>query len=170
MSTAAGTKSWAPEFVAALKEAGYDFFTTVPCSLLKGAISILENEPEGAYVCAVREDAACGFACGAWLGGRKPVVLCQNSGFSVSINALLSLLKMYGTPCLFVVSWRGHEGTDAPEHLETGAIMLDQLDLVGVPYEVLDPERMGEQIGSLTRTMEETRKPVALVVRPGILQ
>ena len=78
MSAQAGTKSWAPEFVAALKEAGYDFFTTVPCSLLKGAISILENEPEGTYVCAVREDAACGFACGAWLGGRKPVVLCQH--------------------------------------------------------------------------------------------
>ena len=170
MSAPAGAKSRAPEFVEALKAAGYDFFATVPCSLLKGAISILENEPADTYVCAVREDAACGFACGAWMGGRQPVVLCQNSGFSVSINALLSLLKMYGTPCLFVVSWRGYEGKDAPEHIETGEIMLDQLKLLRVPYEVLEPEQMEEQIGSLTEQMKATRKPVALVVRPGILQ
>ncbi len=164
-----GGESYAAAFVTELKAAGYDFFTTVPCSLLKGAISILENEPPDRYVPAVREDAACGFACGAWLGGRQPVVLVQNSGFSVSINALLSLLKLYETPCLFVVSWRGHEGKDAPEHIETGAIMLDQIRLLGVPFEVLEPDRMADQLGVLTRTMEETRKPVALVVRPGIL-
>ena len=161
--------SHAAAFVAELKRHGYDFFTTVPCSLLKGAVKILENEPADRYICAVREDAACGFAVGAWMGGRQPVVLCQNSGFSVSINAILSLLQMNEVPCLFVTSWRGYEGKDAPEHLRTGAIMLDQLKLLDVPHEVLEPEKMGEQIAALTRTMKETRKPVALVVRPGIL-
>jgi sulfopyruvate decarboxylase alpha subunit len=154
-------------FVEELKEHGYDFFTTVPCSILKGVIRVLENEPRDRFISAVREDAACGFACGAWMGGRQPVVLCQNSGFSVSINAIASLMRMNRIPCLFIVSWRGYQGVDAPEHLITGAIMLDQMKLVGVPYEVLEPERMGEQIATLTMTMEETREPVALVVRPG---
>ena len=161
--------SHAAEFVDTLKANGYDFFTTVPCSLLKGAIKILENEPNDVYISAVREDAACGFAAGAWMGGRQPVVLCQNSGFSVSINAIASMLQMNEIPCLFVVSWRGYEGKDAPEHLITGDIMPDQLKLLKIPYEVLDPSRMGEQITSLTTTMKETRLPVALVVRPGIL-
>ncbi len=154
-------------FVDELKDQGYDFFTTVPCSILKGVIRVLENEPKNRFISAVREDAACGFACGAWMGGRQPVVLCQNSGFSVSINAIASLMRMNRIPCLFVVSWRGHQGVDAPEHLITGAIMLDQMKLVGVPCEVLEPERMGEQIATLTTTMKETREPVALVVRPG---
>ena len=103
------------------------------------------------------------------LGGRQPVVLCQNSGFSVSINAIASLMRMNRIPCLFVVSWRGYQGVDAPEHLITGAIMLDQMKLVGVPHEVLEPERTGEQLATLTKTMKETREPVALVVRPGMI-
>jgi len=161
--------SHAAAFVTGLKDQGYDFFTTVPCSLLKGAVKILEDEPKDVYISAVREDAACGFAVGAWMGGRQPVVLCQNSGFSVSINAILSLMRMNKVPALFVISWRGFEGKDAPEHLITGEIMLDQLKLVGVPFKVLDPEQMPEQITSLTATMNDTREPVALVVRPGIL-
>jgi len=161
--------SHAAAFVSELKEQGHDFFTTVPCSLLKGAVKILEDEPEDVYISAVREDAACGFATGAWMGGRQPVVLCQNSGFSVSINAILSLMRMNKVPTLFVVSWRGFEGNDAPEHLITGDIMLDQMKLLGVPFEVLDPEKMQEQLTKLTATMNETREPVALVVKPGIL-
>ena len=161
--------SHAAAFVTELKAQGYDFFTTVPCSLLKGAVKIIEDEPEDVYISAVREDSACGFATGAWMGGRQPVVLCQNSGFSVSINAILSLMRMNKVPTLFVVSWRGFEGKDAPEHLITGEIMLDQLKLLGVPFEVLDPEQMQEQITTLTTTMKATREPVALVVKPGIL-
>ena len=157
-------------FVEELKSHGYDFFTTVPCSLLKGVVKILENEPEDRFIMAVREDAACGFATGAWMGGRQPALFCQNSGFSVSINAILSLMQMNAIPCLFVASWRGYEGKDAPEHIRTGAIMLDQLKLMDVPFEVLEPEKMGEQLTSLTETLKETRRPVALVVRPGILQ
>jgi len=93
----------------------------------------------------------------------------QNSGFSVSINAILSLMRMNKVPTLFVISWRGFEGKDAPEHLITGEIMLDQLKLVGVPFEVLEPEQMKEQLTRLTATMNDTREPVALVVKPGIL-
>lgn len=161
--------SHAAAFVSELKGQGFDFFTTVPCSLLKGAVKILEDEPEDVYISAVREDAACGYATGAWMGGRQPVVLCQNSGFSVSINAILSLMRMNKVPMLFVVSWRGYEGKDAPEHLITGEIMLDQMRLLGVPYEILEPEKMHDQLVSLTNIMKGTREPVALVVKPGIL-
>jgi sulfopyruvate decarboxylase subunit alpha len=156
-------------FVAELKSQGYDFFTTVPCSLLKGVVRILEDEPADRYISAVREDAACGFACGAWMGGRQPVMLCQNSGLSVSINAIASLMRMNKIPMLIVASWRGYQGKDAPEHLITGEIMLDQLKLIGVPFEVLEPGEMGAQLERLTKTMMKTREPVALVVRPGIL-
>ena len=50
------------EFFAALKENGYDFFTGVPCSLLKGVIRRFDEEPEWGYISAVREDSALGIA------------------------------------------------------------------------------------------------------------
>ena len=100
------------EFVAALKEEGVGFFAGVPCSLLKGLVSILEADKDAHYVSATREDSAIGMAVGAWLGGKLPMVLMQNSGLGVSINALASLSVMYEIPTLLVISWRGEGGRD----------------------------------------------------------
>src|SRR6185312_2190252 len=94
--------SKAPEFVAALKAAGFDFFAGVPCSLLKGLVSLLDKDEAAHYVSATREDSALGMACGAYLGGKRPMVLMQNSGLGVSVNALASLHTLYDIPILLV--------------------------------------------------------------------
>ena len=62
MSHGKGGPSHAPEFVAGLKAAGFDFFAGVPCSLLKGLVSLLDKDPEAHYVSATREDSAIGMA------------------------------------------------------------------------------------------------------------
>ncbi|MBI3270134.1 MAG: sulfopyruvate decarboxylase subunit alpha [Planctomycetes bacterium] len=160
----------AQAFVDELRLHGFDFFTGVPCSLLKGAVSILEREPADRYVSAVREDAAFGFATGAWLGGRRPALFIQNSGLGVSYNALASLLHLYRIPCLIVVSWRGYEGKDAPEHLLTGETTPGLLQLLRIPHEVLEPERLAAQVSALAARMDAERRPVACLVRPGILE
>jgi len=170
MSHGAPAVSHATEFVELLKKHGFDFFTGVPCSLLKGAVSIVEKEPPDRYVSAVREDAAFGFAAGAYLGGRKPVLFIQNSGLGVSINALASLHLLYKIPCLIVVSWRGFQGKDAPEHLITGATMTQLLELIKVPYEVLEPATMAAQLEKLVAHLDANRSPAAVVIKPGILE
>jgi phosphonopyruvate decarboxylase len=160
----------AQRFVDALAAHGYDFYCGVPCSLLKGVIRILETEPRYAYVSAVREDSALGLAAGAWLGGRKPVVLMQNSGLGVCLNALVSLHQIYYLPALLVVSWRGEGGKDAPEHLVMGLIQSDLLRLLDVPYAVLESGRLDEQVKELSAVMASTGRPVALVVGKGLLE
>jgi phosphonopyruvate decarboxylase len=157
------------QFLDLLERHGYDFFTGVPCSLFEGVTRILDDEPRYGYVSAVREDAALGLAAGAYLGGRQPVVLMQNSGLGVSINALVSLHQIYDIPALLIVSWRGQDGGDAPEHLIMGRITAPVLQLLDVPYEVCDPPSMDAQLQALTATMRRTRRPVALVVPKGIL-
>src|SRR5207245_122100 len=84
----------------------------------------LEALPASGYVPAVREDSAVGIAAGAYLAGKKPVVLMQNSGLGVCLNAILSLNAIYAIPALLVVSWRGEGGKDAPERID-GARELD---------------------------------------------
>lgn len=164
------------EFLNLLERNGYDFFTGVPCSLFEGVTRILDREPRYGYVSAVREDSALGIAAGAYLGGRQPVVLMQNSGLGVSTNALVSLNQIYDIPALLLISWRGQPAPDggpsddAPEHLIMGAVMLDYLRLLQIPFTVHDPSTIGDDLAALTRTMRETRKPVALVVPKGILQ
>lgn len=162
--------SHAPEFLNALKEGGFDFFSGVPCSFLKGVFTLLESEPSERYVSAVKEDAALGYAAGAWFGGRRPVVLMQNSGLGVSVSVLQQLHNLYEIPCFLVVSWRGYGGKDAPEHLASGAITTGLLDVLRIPHQLLDPARMAAQIRELAAKMEERRKPVALLVPGEVLE
>jgi sulfopyruvate decarboxylase subunit alpha len=160
----------AQAFLDALERAGFDFFAGVPCSLLTGAIRLLDAEPRYGYLSAVREDAAIGAAAGAYLGGGKPVVFMQNSGLGVSINALASLNLLYELPVLLVISWRGEGGRDAPEHRLMGQVTDRLLDTIGVPHQLLDPARLDEQVAAAAARLDETRRPVALIVRRGILE
>jgi phosphonopyruvate decarboxylase len=121
------------EFASLFPRHGFDFFTGVPCSVISDVIAALERRPRAPWVAAVREDAAVGLAAGAWLAGRRPAVLMQNSGLGTGANALASLSVMYGLPALLLVTWRGYGSTDAPEHLLMGEISPDLLDLLGVP-------------------------------------
>ena len=158
------------QFLDELERHGYNFFTGVPCSLFEGVTRILDTEPRYGYVSAVREDSAIGIAAGAYLGGRQPVVLMQNSGLGVSLNALVSLNQIYDIPLLIVVSWRGEGGQDAPEHLVMGDLMHPLLDLLRIPWRRLNPPTIAEDVAALTRMLHETRQPVALVVSRGHLQ
>ena len=159
------------EFLAALKGEGFDFFCGVPCSLLKGLVSLLEKDHEARYVSATREDSALGMAAGAFFGGKRPLVLMQNSGLGVSVNALASLHTLYEIPVLIVISWRGEDRSDAPEHWMMGEIMAPMLDLMQIPHRVLDPrEPMRPQVAWARAQLDATKKPVALVVKAGVLE
>jgi len=162
------TTAPAARFVDRLLGAGFDFFTGVPCSLVKGVLAELERRR--LYLGDVREDAALGVAAGAWLGGRLPVVVMQNSGLGVSLNALGSLHLLYRIPCLLLVTWRGFERRDAPEHLVMGELMPGLLDLFGIPYRTLAPAAIDGDVEWAAARLHETEKPVALVVPPGLFE
>jgi len=150
-----------------LHDLGYDFYAGVPCSWLQALIRVLDADPRYDYVSAAREDAAIGMATGAYLAGRQPVVLMQNSGLGVALGALVSLGRLYGVEMLILVSWRGEDGRDAPEHLEMGAITQQLLRLIETRFAVLDADQVEVQLADLTRHMRERGEPVALVVGRG---
>jgi len=151
--------------VEALVAHGVDFFTGVPCSLVGPVITELESR---GYVPETREDAALGLAAGAAFAGRTPLVLMQNSGFGVSINAIGSLQAIYAIPCLLLVTWRGKGGKDAPEHLVMGKAMPAVLDAIEVPWREIGPETIADSVAWARRTIDERPGPVALVVPPGL--
>src|SRR5262245_66206755 len=77
----------------------------------------------------------------------------QNSGLGTSLNALASLSLMYGLPALLVVTWRGHQGKDAPEHILTGKITPQILDLLGMTYRVLSAETAAADVAWARKEM-----------------
>jgi phosphonopyruvate decarboxylase len=159
------------DFLDALVERGFDLTTGVPCSLIKPLLAHLASQDRVPYLPATREDSALGVAAGATLAGQRPVVLMQNSGLGVSINALLSLQQIYELPCLLLITWRGYEGVDAPEHVIMGPAMPSLLDTLGVPHRTLEPDvdlaGAKELLAWADGALRETNKPVALLVRKG---
>ncbi|MCS6924321.1 MAG: thiamine pyrophosphate-binding protein [Candidatus Binatia bacterium] len=156
------------EFCRLLVESGFDFFTGVPCSLVKSVIALLEEQ--GGYVPETREDAAVGLAAGAAMAGKRPVVIMQNSGLGVCLNALASLSLLYRLPCLLLITWRGYQGKDAPEHLLMGEISPAVLETLRIPYQVLAAETVAESLRWARDTVQQRSTPVALLLPPGVIR
>jgi sulfopyruvate decarboxylase alpha subunit len=156
----------ADRFVDRLAEVGFDFFTGVPCSLVASVIAELGRR--GRWFGELREDSALGVAAGAALGGRLPLVVMQNSGLGVSVNALGSLHLLYRIPCGLLVTWRGFEGRDAPEHLVMGAILPRLLDLLDVPHRTPSPASLPADVAWIAERLRATSRPAALLVKPGL--
>lgn len=160
----------AKDFADELVSAGFDFFTGVPCSIIGNLILELTARPDIAYVPAVREDVAVGIAGGAYMAGKKPVVLMQNSGLGQCLNALTSLNLIYELPCLLVVTWRGFEGKDAPEHIVMGETCDRILDTIGIVHHTLSGDNVKELIKESFTHIIEKKTPTALFLKKGIIE
>ena len=124
----------------ALVEAGINFATGVPCGVLRSIIDFLVCDEHIQHVTVSRESEAIGVATGAYLAGRRPIIYMQNSGLFAASNDISSLLMPYRVPLLMVVTLRGSEGEDAPQHLVNGRATTPLLASFGIPYTVYDAE------------------------------
>ena len=155
-------------FIKCLIDEGYKFFTGVPCSLLSGLIYELEGQKEARYIPAVREDAAVGLCTGAYLAGTMPVLLMQNSGLGYSLNAFTSLNLIYNIPVLVIMSWRGKDGKDAPEHIIMGDIDKKLLQTASMEYSLLNKENCEEVLKKAKKKIYEEKLPYTLIVEKGL--
>ena len=155
-------------FVQSLQDMGVNFFTGVPDSILGGIIA--ELMVRHVYTPAVREDEAVAMAAGAYMAGKIPAVLMQNSGLGTSLNALISLNLMYQQPCILIISWRGFQGKDAPEHLVMGQTMPQLLDTMKIPHRTLSEQTMINDLKWLGETFMKQRIPVGLVIQKGVVK
>ena len=120
------------ELYETLRKSKLDFFVSVPCKLLAKLIAKVEHDVDVVYSPVSREEEGVGMACGAYLAGRRPAVVMQNSGFGNSANAILSLLNYYQIPVVFVVSHRGSSGEPIAAQRMMGAVVVDLLKVIGV--------------------------------------
>lgn len=154
-------------FGDAMKERGFDFYTGVPCSFLKDLINYAINECD--YLGATNEGDAIAIAAGAQIGGRKSVVLMQNSGLTNAVSPLTSLNYCFKLPVLGFVSLRGEAGlADEPQHELMGEITTRLLDLMQVEWEFLadNIEQAKKQLEHADQIVASDR-PFFFVVKKG---
>ncbi len=155
-------------FIEKLRREDFNFFTGVPCSLLSGLIFSLGENPDVDYIPSVREDAAVGLCAGMYMAGRLPVLLMQNSGLGYCLNAFTSLNLIYKLPTLVIMSWRGYEGKDAPEHIIMGEVSEKLLETVGMEYAVLSNDNADEALETACHKIKKEALPFTLLVKKGL--
>lgn len=124
------------EFGAILEQIGFNFYSGVPCSFLKPMINYAINRKQ--FVMGANEGDAVAICAGAYLGGKKPIFLCQNSGLTNAVSPLTSLNYTFEIPVLGFVSLRGEPGlSDEPQHELMGTITEELLDVMKIKNEIL---------------------------------
>lgn len=162
----------ADRFLDTARARGFDFYTGVPCSFLTPLIDGAISDPRLRYLGATSEGEAIALASGAWLAGRQPVVMCQNSGLGNMVNPLTSLSHPFRIPLLLICTWRGQPGVhDEPQHEIMGSVTHDLLTTIRIPH-LRFPDRselVEETLEQVDKLMAEGELPAALVMEKGMV-
>lgn len=152
------------EVFTAMKEEGIDFVVSVPCVNLKELIPMVDVDPDIIHVPVTREEEGIGVCAGAYMGGKKPALLMQNSGLGNSINALASLNDLFGIPVLMIISHRGVEGEPICAQVPMGEKTPLLLETMDIPYFNPCLEGTKETISRAMKTAYEEKTPVAVLL------
>ncbi|MFX1572086.1 MAG: sulfopyruvate decarboxylase subunit alpha [Promethearchaeota archaeon] len=126
-----------------IKFSGIDLILSLPCIMLKNLLHIIDKKEEIQHIPITREEEGVGIAAGAYLGGKTPAIIMQNSGLGNSINAIESLLKLYKIPIIFIMSHRGAEGEKIIAQIPMGKLTPKLLDLLSIKKFIIDsPEKI----------------------------
>ncbi|HXT81347.1 MAG TPA: decarboxylase [Acetobacteraceae bacterium] len=150
-----------------LKRHQVNLITYVPDNVLRPLIDGVQADPFfTAFACA-REEEALGITAGAWLGGRRGIVLMQTSGFATLPNAIASLSVPFRIPTLMMVSERGTLGEFNIGQSLVARTMRPVLDALAIETHTMT--RLDEAEFILDRSITQavaTLAPVCFILSP----
>ncbi|MFX0104376.1 MAG: sulfopyruvate decarboxylase subunit alpha [Candidatus Hodarchaeota archaeon] len=148
-----------------IKNCGVNLILSLPCILLKGLLKLIYEKNEIEHIPLTREEEGVGIAAGAYLAGRTPAILMQNSGLGNSINAIKSLLEIYKIPVIFIMSHRGAEGENISAQIPMGQLTPDLLDLLNIRKFVVDSINNIKEIKNAINISKKSKKSVGILLK-----
>lgn len=157
-------------FYEGFREAGIDFATFLPDSILDPiAQAIMERDEIDIYQCS-REDEGVAMAMGAYLVGKKPIVMMEGSGIGLS-GLILARGVVQHSATLLLVSHSSALGEAFDYHSATRLVAEPVLRALGIPCVTLsDVDQIKTVIIQACRTMEGQQIPVGILVPPYVVQ
>jgi sulfopyruvate decarboxylase subunit alpha len=119
--------------------------------MLKNLLELIEEKNEIIHIPITREEEGVGIAAGAYLGGRFPAILMQNSGLGNSVNAIKSLIQLFKIPIVFIMSHRGSEGEKILAQVPMGKLTPDLLKLLEIKTFIIDS---ADKISNIKKAVE----------------
>jgi sulfopyruvate decarboxylase TPP-binding subunit len=147
----------------ALLRARIDFVVHLPDSVLWQVPPLLGRMGVATYVCA-REDEGVAMAAGAWLAGRRSVILMEGSGLGLS-GLILARCQIQRTPMLVVASHTLALGEAFDYHAATRLAGMGTLSGLNIPAVIVhDPRLLGPSVEQAAVTVQGQRSIVGVLV------
>ena len=157
----------AEDFVEAAREYGFHHYAGVPCSYLTPFINYVINDVGLNYISSTNEGDALATAAGSAIGGKRSVVMMQNSGLGNAVSPLTSLTYVFRIPLLIIASHRGAPGLkDEPQHRLMGEITGKLFDLMRVPWASFPTQQsgIGPALKRAVDYMQEEQRPYGFIM------
>ncbi len=152
--------------IAQFKKCGFTHIVWLPDSEGRFMYDVIMSQREIALIPVCREGEAIGIATGLLLGGKKPVVLHQNTGFFESGDSVRGLALDLNLPLLIVIGYRGWR---QDRHLtDSAAIFIEPiLDAWRIKYYLVETENDLYKIPLAYQEAQENEKPVVVLIGRG---
>ena len=155
----------ADQALLGMKEAGIDFVSGLPDGWQRNLHERVEQDPHFQYVPVCNEGVGFSVCAGAWLGGRKPALIMENSGLRVASEYIARIALGTGVPVVLLLSYRGDLGETEHWGIPHGIVVEPLLDVLRIPYAVIrHVEDLRQAVKRAYRIAEAQLHPAAVLV------
>ena len=146
-----------------LVNAGVSFVTTVPCKQLAGVIDEIDQHPDIFHIPSNKEDEGMGLCAGAFMGGKRPAIIMQNTAIGVTINTLATLTQFYRMPLPMIISYRGELREPVACQVEMAVHTKALLAQLNIPTYHFHWQKDVEEFDNILKYTFMCNKPVAIL-------
>jgi sulfopyruvate decarboxylase TPP-binding subunit len=124
----------------------------------------LRDDPDIRLVPVAREGEAFALAAGLYIGGAKPMVVIQNTGFFESGDAYRGTVLNMAVPLVMILGYRGYETMSGAGPVDTAATCFEPvLKAWGIPYTMMYSSGDSGLISEAFSRSEKLSLPVAVI-------
>ena len=146
-----------------LKKNNVSHVVWLPDSETNFMFQLLNSEPSLDLVPVCREGETMAIAAGLWVGGKKPVVLIQNTGIFESGDSIRGLGLDVNHPLVMLVGYRGWSRHGLTN--DSAARFIEHiLHAWGINYYLIETDDDADRISLALAEADRNQKPVAVLV------
>lgn len=154
-----------PAVAAAFRECGITHVIWIPDSELGTWDAALSAEPGLQLIRVTREGEGIALAGGLLLGGRRPIVLIQCTGFFEAGDSFRNIVHDLKLPLFLVIGLRGHKAVQQGKTGDTCPIFAEPiLQAWKIPYVILDDRHTTADLAAEYRKAHSEQRAGAVLL------
>ncbi len=146
-----------------MKDNGVTDIVWLPDSETNWLYLLMKSDPDLRLIGITREGHGCSIAAGLFAGGRKPMLLIQNTGMLESGDSIRGWLMGLNVPIVLMVGYRGYTRhgviTDTVAHYTERFLMA-----FDIPFYLVENDGDADRISLAFKDAERTQQPVVVLV------